>query len=197
MLRCALSLFLLPFFLFAEKKEVTVVMQFSEGFSPQALQEMQAEADRIVRKAGLKLAFRHRHEAAQDSYSELIFFKMSGRCEMDAFPALLDERGPLAFTFTTDGRILPFGEVKCDRLRESIKTAMAGSDFAQGNQLLGRAMGRVLAHELYHMIARTKGHGKGGVAKESLSARQLIAEHLDLTDHDCSFIRSGSGKKFL
>jgi hypothetical protein len=197
MLRCALSLFLLPLFLFAEKKEVTIVMQFSEGFSPQALQEMQAEADRIVRKAGLRLAFRHRHEAEQESYNELIFFKMSGRCEMDAFPALLDERGPLAFTFTTDGQILAFGEVKCDRLRQSIKTAMVGADFAQGNQLLGRAMGRVLAHELYHMIARTKGHGKGGVARESLSARQLIAEQLDLSDHDCAFVRSGSGKKFL
>jgi hypothetical protein len=197
MLRCALSLFLLPIFLFAEKKEVTVVMQFSEGFSPQALQEMQAEADRIVGKAGVRLAFRLRHEAAQDSYAELIFFKMSGRCEMDSFPALLDERGPLAFTFTTDGRILPFGEVKCDRLRESIKTVMSGSDYKQGNQLLGRAMGRVLAHELYHIIARTKGHGKGGVAKESLSAHQLIADKLDLADHDCAFIRSGSGKKFL
>ncbi|OYW08704.1 MAG: hypothetical protein B7X34_08155, partial [Acidobacteriia bacterium 12-62-4] len=123
--------------------------------------------------------------------------KMTGRCEMDAFPALLDERGPLAFTFTTDGRILPFGEVKCDRLRESIKTVMNGGHYSQGNQLLGRAMGRVLAHELYHIIARTKGHGKGGVAKESLSAHQLIADKLDLADHDCAFIRSGSGKKFL
>ena len=197
MLRCALSLLFLPFFLLAENKEVTVVMQFSEGFSPQALQEMQAEADRIVQKAGVRLAFRHRHEASQDSLSELIFFKMTGRCEMDAFPALLDERGPLAFTFTTDGRILPFGEVKCDRLRESIKAVMSGGDYSQGNQLLGRAMGRVLAHELYHIIARTKGHGKGGVAKESLSAHQLIADKLDLADHDCAFIRSGSGKKFL
>lgn len=197
MLRCALSLLFLPLFLFAEKKDVTVVMQFSEGFSPQALQEMQAEADRIVRKAGVRLAFRHRAEAAEDSYNELIFFKMSGRCEMDAFPAMLDERGPLAFTFTTDGRILPFGEVKCDRLRESIKTAMSGSDYSQANQLLGRAMGRVLAHELYHMIAQTKGHGKGGVAKESLSAHQLIADKLELADHDCWFLRSGSRKKFL
>jgi len=197
MLRCALSLLLLPFFSFAENKDVTVVMQFSEEFSPQALQEMQAEADRIVRKAGVRLAFRHRSEAAENSYNELIFFKMSGRCEMDNFPALLDERNPLTFTFTTDGRILPFGEVKCDRLRESIKTVMRGSDYQQANQLLGRAMGRVLAHELYHIIAQTKGHGKGGVAKESLSARQLIADKLDLADHDCSFLRSGSGKKLL
>jgi hypothetical protein len=197
MLRAALLLLVLPALLWAENKEVTIVMQFAEGFSPQALQEMQAEADRIVRKAGVKLAFLHRHEAAQESFTELIFFKMSGRCEMDSHPALLDERGPLAFTLTTDGRILPFGELKCDRLRESIKTAMVGSDFSKGNQLLGRAMGRVLAHELYHMLARTKGHGKGGVAREALSARQLIAEKLELGDHDCAFLRSTAGKNFL
>jgi hypothetical protein len=197
MLRKALLLFFCPLFLFADSKEVTIVMQFAEGFSPQALQEMQIEADRIVRKAGVKIAFRHRHEASQESYNDLIFFKMTGRCEMDAFPALLDERGPLAFTFTTDGRILPFGEVKCDRLRESIKTAMSGADYSQANQLLGRAMGRVLAHELYHMLAQTKGHGKGGVAKESLSARQLIAESLDFSNHDCAFIRESGRKSFL
>lgn len=172
-------------------------MQFAEGFSPQALQEMQLEAERIVRKAGVNLAFKHRAEAAQQTYNDLIFFKMSGRCEMDIFPALLDERGPLAFTFTTDGRILPFGEVKCDRLRDSIKTAMSGADYKQGNQLLGRAMGRVLAHELYHMLAQSKGHAKGGVARESLSARQLIAEQLDFSDHDCAFIRSNGSKSSL
>ena len=173
-------------------------MQFAEGFSPQALQEMQLEAERIVRKAGVNLAFKHRAEAAQQTYNDLIFFKMSGRCEMDSFPALLDERGPLAFTFTTDGRILPFGEVKCDRLRDSIKTARSGADYKQGNQLLGRAMGRVLAHELYHMLAQSKGHAKGGVARESLSPRQLIAEQLDFSDHDCAFIRSnGSKPSFL
>ena len=108
-------------------------MQFAEGFSPQALQEMQLEAERIVRKAGVNLAFKHCHEAAQETYNDLIFFKISGRCEMDSFSPLLDERGPLAFTFTTDGRILPFGEVKCDRLRDSIKTAMSGADYSQGN----------------------------------------------------------------
>lgn len=197
MLRKALLLFFCPLFLFAENKEVTIVMQFAEGFSPQALQEMQFEAERIVRKAGVNLAFKHRAEAAQQTYNDLIFFKMSGRCEMDSFPALLDERGPLAFTFTTDGRILPFGEVKCDRLRDSIKTAMSGADYKQGNQLLGRAMGRVLAHELYHMLAQSKGHAKGGVARESLSARQLIAEQLDFSDHDCAFIRSNGSKSAL
>ena len=132
-MRKALFLFFCPLFLFAETKEVTIVMQFAEGFSPQALQEMQLEAERIVRKAGVNLAFKHCHEAAQETYNDLLFFKMSGRCEMDSFPPLLDERGPLTFTFTTDGRILPFGEVKCDRLRDSIKTAMSGADYSQGN----------------------------------------------------------------
>ncbi len=197
MLRKALLLLLCPLFLFAENKDVTIVMQFAEGFSPQALQEMQLEAERIVKKAGVNLAFKHRHEAAQEAFNDLIFFKMSGRCEMDSFPVILDERGPLAFTFTTDGQILPFGEVKCDRLRDSIKTAMSGSDYSQGNQLLGRAMGRVLAHELYHMLAQSKGHAKNGVARESLSARQLISDKLDFSKHDCAFIQMNGSKSFL
>lgn len=113
---------------------------------------------------------------------------------MDSFPPLLDERGPLAFTFTNDGRILPLGEVTCDRLRDSIKTAMSGADYKQGNQLLGRAMGRVLAHELYHMLGQSKGQAKAGVARESLSARQLIADKLDFPNHDFAFIQANGLK---
>jgi hypothetical protein len=36
---------------------------------------------------------------------------------------------------------------------------------AQRDLLLGRALGRVVAHELYHIVAQTARHGRAGVAK--------------------------------
>lgn len=42
----------------------------------------------------------------------------------------------------------------------------------------GRAVARVLAHELYHFLANTntKGHATGGLAKAAYSAEERLAE---------------------
>jgi hypothetical protein len=164
--------------------EVAVVVQADETFSPQAWQSMAAESTRIAKQAGLRILFVERSQVAQQEFSDLVVFRMKGRCEMDNFPALLDERGPFAWAFTADGNVLPFGEVKCDRVRESIKTALRPSDYRKADELFGRALGRVVAHELYHMLANTKKHGKSGVARDALSAQQLIAEKLDFSNHE-------------
>ena len=164
--------------------EIAVIVQADETFSPQAWQAMEAESKRIAKQAGLRVRFVERSQAAQGQFADLVVFRMKGRCEMDSFPALLDERGPFAWAFTADGNVLPFGEVKCDRVRESIKTALRPKDYHKADALFGRALGRVVAHELYHMLANTTKHGKSGVAKDALSAHQLVAEKLDFGAHE-------------
>ena len=164
--------------------EIAVVVQTDETFSPHAWQAMETESARIARQAGLRVRFVERSKVATEQFADLVVFRMRGKCEMDTMPALLDERGPFAWAFTADGNVLPFGEVKCDRVRESVKTVLRPGDFKQGDALFGRALGRVVAHELYHMLANTKKHGKTGVAKHALSAQQLVAEKLDFSNHE-------------
>jgi hypothetical protein len=52
-------------------------------------------------------------------------------------------------------------------------------------------MGRVLAHELYHMVADTDEHGEDGVAQPALSARELTSGQLELRPSDVAAIQSG------
>ena len=61
---------------------------------------------------------------------------------------------------------------------------MHGGDYAVGDKLMGRAVGRVLAHELVHILSNSKQHGKEGVAKTALSPTNLIAESLKLDEAD-------------
>ncbi|MBL8239941.1 MAG: hypothetical protein JNM66_21135 [Bryobacterales bacterium] len=164
--------------------EIAVVVQADETFSPQAWQAMEAESKRIARQAGLRVRFVERAAASAQEFTDLVVFRMKGRCEMDTTPALLDERGPFAWAFTANGNVLPFGEVKCDRVRESIKTAFRPADYRKADALFGRALGRVVAHELYHMLANTTKHGKTGVARHAFSAQQLVAEKLDFGKHE-------------
>ena len=57
---------------------------------------------------------------------------------------------------------------------------MWGGDYARADLLFGRALARVVAHELIHMLSNSPEHGAAGVMKASLSGKELIAANLPL-----------------
>ncbi|HEX3992985.1 MAG TPA: hypothetical protein VHX39_17575, partial [Acetobacteraceae bacterium] len=84
---------------------------------------------------------------------------------------IYDELGPYARTWMADGDVLPFGEVDCARVVNSVRDAMSGGDLPNwADQLLGRALGRVVAHELVHMLTRSVRHGRDGVTRHRCRA---------------------------
>jgi hypothetical protein len=87
-------------------------------------------------------------------------------------------------TWTTDGRVLPFGEVDCQKVIKSARSAMWGGDLARSDTFYGRALGRVVAHELVHMLTKTGDHAKNGVQREALSPRDLTGASLVLSHND-------------
>ena len=44
----------------------------------------------------------------------------------------------------------------------------------------GRALARVAAHEIYHIVAQTTEHQERGVAKAAFSVRDLMSARFDL-----------------
>ena len=164
---------------------ITLLLQFENKHSEQSVEEMKREMNAIMKHTGLALDFRSLKDFnPNEPVSDLVVVKFSGTCQMEPMPILYDERGPLAFTHSTHGEVLPFSVVACDRVRHSVESAMWGSDRSRADLLLGRALGRVLAHELVHIVAKSSKHGVKGVAKTSLSGGQLIAERLELDVND-------------
>ena len=96
---------------------------------------------------------------------------------------------PYASTRTANGEVQPFGDVDCDRVVNSVRSAMFGGDFAKADMLVGRALGRVVAHELVHMLTKSDVHGREGVQKPALSGKQLIAASLPLSAFDVDRLR--------
>lgn len=77
----------------------------------------------------------------------------------------------LGYTYILGGEPSPFSDIECDRVRSSLAARPGCGDLA-----FGRALGRVLAHELHHVIDRTRRHTTKGYTRESLSVAELVAE---------------------
>lgn len=164
---------------FAESRtNLTVLLSIEGRAHDAALAEMKAELKDIMKDAGKSLDIRMRSETKpNENFEDVVLVKLKGNCRVDRLVHLIDERGPLAFTHSTDGAILPFAEVACDRLASSVAQALFGEQRKQADKLLGRAIGRVLAHELYHILGKTHEHNPdGSLAKEAISAKQLISD---------------------
>jgi hypothetical protein len=169
--------------------QVTAIVLPDGRYSRLAIHEMGREAAHILKKSGVSLRW-HLGEPAQAVNGLLVVVKLVGRCDMDGPPAFLMS-APLGWSHEANGVVLPFSDLACDNIRGAVQRAVLAGNQLRGNFLLGRAMGRVLAHELYHIVADTAEHGEDGVAQPALSARELTSGQLELRPSDVEAIQSG------
>lgn len=180
---------------FADQDSVTVLLDYEQTHSDVSLAVMKRELKSIMTDAGISVDLRVRDEvAANAQFNRLVLFKMKGACTMNALPiaALSDERGPLAMTYSSDGQLLPFGEIECDRVRESLQRTLGRGNPKGSQAAYGTALARVMAHEMYHMIANSKTHAKNGITQEGLSSRDLLSSKLPFSARAEEALRDGA-----
>jgi hypothetical protein len=168
----------------ADGANLTVVVDFDGPQSDRSVQQMKRETEAIFKTAGVHLDWRVRSEVGRGSYENLVMVHFKGKCVLQPDPLLFDERGPFASAYSSDGDVLPFSEVECDHLAASVHSAMWGDDYARPDYLMGRALGRVLAHELVHILTRSAAHGSDSVTQPTFSGRELIGAPLRLSRSD-------------
>jgi len=69
-------------------------------------------------------------------------------------------------------------------VRRVIDRDLRAATSADREELLGRALGRVMAHELYHVLLRTRKHGHSGLARPVLTSADLLAVHDNFASSD-------------
>ena len=168
---------------------MTAVVLPNGPYSNLAIREMGREAAKILKQSGVSLRLRV-GAPAHAVAGMLVVVKLEGHCDMDGSPAV-PVSGPLGWTHEVDGRMLPFTDLACDKLRCVVDASAANRDQVRGNVLLGRAMGRILAHELYHIAADTSQHSREGVAQAALTPRELTSGSLELRLSDVVAVENG------
>jgi hypothetical protein len=171
---------------------LTIVLDFKGPHSLQSIAAMEHETQGILKDAGVHLDWKSREEAQNTSSPDLVVVRFNGTCQLPPAPLYdeLGELGPLASTFETDGQVQPFSEVSCDRVSSFVRSGLHGGDLKKGDQLLGKALGRVVAHELVHMLTGAKQHSHEGVFKPGLTVEQLVAGELPLSPGDIERLRT-------
>ena len=101
-----------------------------------------------------------------------------GNCNVDDLRRFSSRVRKLGRAHVSEGKILNFADVYCDAVGASIADYLAAMDRSRRELLYGRAVARVVAHELYHVLTGEPGHGSEGVAQPFLTAVELLADDL-------------------
>src|SRR5262249_14951217 len=114
------------------------------------------------------------------SVDRLVVLELHGTCEAPRGAAQnesLSNDISLASSQVADGLVQPFSRLDCDALARFLAPVLAGMTHDEADRSYGRAMARVAAHELYHVLSKKRTHAQTGVAKASFTPGDLLALH--------------------
>lgn len=171
---------------------IAVYTQFEVDPSAPSVEEMIGEMAAIMDPVGLQFVWRaFEGRVANEISSELVVATFKGRCH--ASEGLSRHPGntkALGWTQTSDGELLPFSDVDCDRIWSFLRTRLMAFPAHQRDKVFGRAVARVLAHEIYHILAKTPRHGVCGIGKATFTVDELLSEEFRFEEHESTALRA-------
>ena len=121
--------------------------------------------------------------------AEVVVVTFKGHCEFAASGAAFHDPSVLGLTHVSDGHIIPFSEVDCDAVRALVQRELMLRRVEDRERLFARAIARVLAHELYHVFAKTPEHGSHGISKAAYGPEELLADKFRFEKEDAIVLR--------
>ncbi len=162
--------------------QIAIYYGFEHDPPDPVLRSLEREVDSILSPAE-PLEWRSlAHVSPGDVSVDLAVVNFKGSCDVSEPRLRRVVNETLGRTHVTDGIILPFCEVNCDRIGGFLKGAILALNPDDRDAAFGRAVGRVVAHELYHIFAKTPLHHSEGVAKSSFTVKELMAGEFRLNE---------------
>lgn len=157
---------------------------------PLVLTAMEHEVESALSPAALKLTWKSK-EDRNDGFvvsGRLAIIHMRGQCAADPqveTAAIRSSAGAqLGVTHIVDGQVLPIADVLCSAVRDFVSPDLRACSAHNRDELFGRALGRVLAHELYHILLQTTEHGHSGLSRGEQRSADLLLPQNSFTPSD-------------
>jgi len=170
---------------------IAVYTQFQHQPPAGVVTSLEHEVETILAPLGFELQWRsldavHGNEVSQ----QLAVVKFKGTCDAQSFPVIPFHSGGLGWTHVSDGEILPFMDVDCDHIRGFVRHPLSATAPPERDEMLGRALARVVVHELYHILARTARHGSGPADHRAYTVQELTEERFELERGECRIVNA-------
>lgn len=161
--------------------DLTVLVEYPGRGRPPGLSIVQKEIQRLLAPLGMRVEMQwYRRGDTVGVRRMIVVATLRGDCVSAMDGPLPANARILGWTHITEGQVLPFVEVDCDRVRAVIRRGLGLAQRPLGALVFAQAVARVMAHEIFHVVARTGWHAQRGVAKPMLDCG-------DLTDSSNSF----------
>jgi hypothetical protein len=182
---------------FSQNPETPVVpialyTHFEQEPSEGVVEALHDEIDSIMAPIGMAFEWRSLNGVRGNELSvELAVLTFKGRCDIAGLTSRkATNPGALGWTHVSDGAILPFSDVDCDRIRTFVQKDLLAVRAPDREESFGRAIGRVVAHELYHIFAKTTKHGSCGVGKAAYTSQELLSDDFQFEGKESLALRS-------
>jgi hypothetical protein len=112
--------------------------------------------------------------SSSESFDRLIVVTFKGDCST-VMPKSSVASGPLGWTSTSGGRVLPFIGIDCNQVKKALMVSDAWPHSIIPAGLLARALSHVALHEVYHALSGRAHHDAEGLFKAEYSPADLLA----------------------
>jgi hypothetical protein len=178
----------------SERPAVGLYLDFERTPSSAITQSMKAEVERILEPSGLRLDWRMLEGMRTDeNFESVAVIRFHGDCGVYGQPVRdhsEHEFPSLASTQIVDGHVLPFTDVRCGALARYIAPLVIAPPGPEWDRILGRALGRIVAHELYHVFSGSRSHASDGVARAYHTRRDLVAKEFNFQEAESEMFRA-------
>ena len=145
---------------------------------------MKRELDALLETAGFRIAWGDANNPDKTGRaSKLVVLELRGVCGMPPgiyrMEPSVDSGARLAETSISPAGVQPFSQVNCPNITRMIGPALSAEAGAQRDYLYGRALARVIAHEVYHIVMASRDHEREGIAKSRFTVADLLDETFD------------------
>ncbi len=160
-------------------QKVVVVTVWPGADTPGALVESyHLELGELLTDLGVCFRFVDIEEATRQTFSgRIVLLRMLDHLgvvrEREAVREL--PRAALAWTHASGRDVTPFGAVDLGALRGFLGIAASGDCQPAEARQQGVAVARVAAHEIYHMLTRSRTHSAKGLMKAALTRDELLS----------------------
>jgi hypothetical protein len=171
----------------SHEKKLVIFLTSDSAIPPAASSEMKQELGHLLQAAAIHVELQDPavdRSAPENDYSALV--RLRGSCRPTEPSARFAHavNGPftLASSAVADGVVLPFGDIDCAALNSFLGPSLWKEPGAVQEFVYARAVARLMAHELYHVIGQTHDHARSGVAEPSFTVGELLSDHFEFNE---------------